>query len=187
MIPDAHPRRHPPPEIVMTPRRTSILRCLLPVLLLTAACTGQRQPAAPMEPGTYSFNGSGRTTAVSYPERQEPVTVVVMGTVELLENGAMVVSGSPGSCTFPPQSRPVMSIRVRCGGMALDLASNSGTAEVTTTVIAERRGRCQRYETDAAGRSTGVCLSYDTEQFRRNVRMSVPLVVSRLRDSPAGG
>jgi hypothetical protein len=172
--------------MVMTSRRTSTLLGLLP-LLLVAACTGQRQAATPMEPGTYSFNGSGRTTAVSYPERQEPVTVVVMGTVELLENGAMVVSGSPGSCTFPPQSRPVMSIRVRCGGMALDLASNSGTAEVTSTVIVERRGRCQRYGTDAAGRSTGVCLSYDTEQVRRNVRMSVPLVVSRLRNKPAGG
>jgi hypothetical protein len=187
MIAGANPVRTPPPEIVMSSRRTSTLLGLLPLLLLMAACTGQRQAATPMEPGTYSFNGSGRTTAVSFPERQEPVTVVVMGTVQLLENGAMVVSGSPGSCTFPPQSRPVMSIRVRCGDMSLDLASNSGTAEVTTTVIVERRGRCQRYETDAAGRSTGVCLRYDTEQVRRNVRMSVPLVVSRLSNTPAGG
>jgi hypothetical protein len=165
----------------MTSHRATTPYVLLALLLLTPACAGQRQSAGPMEPGTYSFNGSGRASN-QFGTGQEHFAVVVMGRVELLANGAMIVSGTSGNCSIPPTNAPVMRVNLRCNGTSLHLTPTSGSAEVPTEVIVSRRTGCARYEPDEQGRSTNRCVEHSYEQRTQRVRIQVPLVVARLRE-----
>ncbi|HSJ25845.1 MAG TPA: hypothetical protein VK929_14305 [Longimicrobiales bacterium] len=163
---------------MLIPMSARFATMLSAVTVLTACAGVERAGGPPMEPGRYTFDGSGQVTH-HYHDRQENSVVHISGVMDVNANGDVAIMGSGANCSRSGTGMPPARVSMRCGALDISLGPGAGTARVRTQQIYEQPGACEEYEVDSQGRPTSRCLRQGWRERRRSVQLTIPLSVVR--------